>query len=82
MTFIAAGYHSGALNSEGSLFIWGSGSFGELLKPKKILLQHPLDQIYIRGFFGIAVSTKYQKVYTWGNNTYGELGRGNYESAK
>ena len=38
VTFIAAGYHSGALNYEGSLFIWGSGSFGELLKPKKIPL--------------------------------------------
>lgn len=23
-----------------------------------------------------------KKIYTWGNNTYGELGRGSYESSK
>jgi len=25
---IAAGYHSGAIDIEGNLYIWGSGSFG------------------------------------------------------
>ena len=54
---IAAGYHSGALDNEGNLYVWGSGSFGELLKPKKIVLPTPVDQIFIRGFFGVAVSS-------------------------
>ena len=80
---IAAGYHSGALDSQGNLYIWGSGSFGELLKPKKIVLPVPVDQLFIRGFFGaVASTTQDQRVYTWGNNTYGELGSGNYESSK
>ena len=82
ITCIAAGYHSGAIGADGALHIWGSGSFGELLKPKKIVLENPLDQLFIRGFFGVAVSSRLQRVYAWGNNTYGELGRGNYESAK
>jgi X-linked retinitis pigmentosa GTPase regulator len=80
---IAAGYHSGAVDADGNLYIWGSGSFGELLKPKKIVMPSPINQVFIRGFFGVAVSNKnIHKVYTWGNNTYGELGRGNFESAK
>jgi alpha-tubulin suppressor-like RCC1 family protein len=78
ITTIAAGYHSGALDRDGHLYIWGSGSFGELLKPKKISLATPLDKLFIRGFFGVAISSRQQKVYAWGNNTYGELGRGNY----
>lgn len=82
ITTISAGYHSGALDADGSLYIWGSGSFGELLKPKKIVLPTPLDKIFIRGFFGVALSSRHSKVYAWGNNTYGELGRGNYESSK
>ena len=70
---IAAGYHSGALDSEGNLYIWGSGSFGELLKPKKFVLPSGVDQIYIRGFYGVAVSSKRleHRIYVWGNNTYG-----------
>jgi X-linked retinitis pigmentosa GTPase regulator len=69
---IAAGYHSGAVDADGNLYIWGSGSFGELLRPKKILLPTPINQIFIRGFFGVAVANTYQnRVYTWGNNTYG-----------
>lgn len=71
ITAISAGYHSGAIDSEGSLYLWGSGSFGELLKPKKIVLEVPLDKIFIRGFFGIGVSSSQQKVFSWGNNTYG-----------
>ena len=68
---IAAGYHSGALDAEGSLFIWGSGSFGELLKPRKIILETPLDKIFIRGFFGVGISSRLERFYAWGNNTYG-----------
>ena len=46
------------------------------------MLATPLDRLFIRGFFGVALSSRHGKVYAWGNNTYGELGRGNYESAK
>jgi X-linked retinitis pigmentosa GTPase regulator len=30
---IAAGSHSAAVTTDGDLYIWGSGSFGELLQP-------------------------------------------------
>jgi X-linked retinitis pigmentosa GTPase regulator len=80
---VAAGYHSGAIDSNGNLYIWGSGSFGEFLKPKKISLPTPVNYIFIRGFFGVAAETnRYQRVYSWGSNSYGELGCGNLESMK
>jgi hypothetical protein len=55
---IAAGYHSGAIDEAGFLYLWGSGSFGELLKPKKIFLDCQIQSLCIRGFFGLALSTK------------------------
>ncbi len=41
-----------------------------------------MDRLVIRGFFGVALSTRGQRVYAWGNNTYGQLGRGNFDPAK
>ena len=80
---ISAGYHSGAIDQEGNLYIWGSGTFGELLRPKKFVLEYPVDEIYIRGFYGVAISNKGQKhFYVWGNNTFGELACGNFEHSK
>lgn len=52
---VTAGYHSGAIDKFGNLFIWGSGSFGEFLRPKKFVLSVPIKDIAIRGFFGIAI---------------------------
>lgn len=78
---MTAGYHSGAIDEFGNMYIWGSGSFGELLKPKKIILSVPIKDISIRGFFGLAIgeTSRYEnRIYTWGNNTFGELGLGNY----
>lgn len=66
---ITAGYHSGALDYNGNLYLWGSGSFGEYLRPKKYNLGVSLNQISITGFFGLAMGEG--KVFIWGNNTYG-----------
>ncbi len=52
---ISAGYHSAALDYYGNLFIWGSGSFGEFLRPKKFSTGVSLKQVSIRGFFGMAI---------------------------
>ncbi len=71
---VTAGYHSGAIDKFGSLYIWGSGSFGELLRPKKFVLSIPIQDIAIRGFFGIAIghtSKNENRIYSWGNNTFG-----------
>ena len=45
----------------------------------------PIRDIAIRGFFGIAIghtSKNENRIYSWGNNTIGELGLGNYEASK
>jgi alpha-tubulin suppressor-like RCC1 family protein len=63
------------------LYIWGSGSFGELLKPKKYVLSIAIRDVAIRGFFGVAIghtSKNENRIYCWGNNTFGELGLGSY----
>ena len=76
---VTAGYHSGAIDRFGNLYIWGSGSFGELLKPKKFVLPVPIKDIAIRGFFGLAIGQNSRSetyIYSWGNNTQGELGHG------
>lgn len=81
---ITAGYHSGAIDQSGNIYIWGSGSFGEYLKPKKFVLSVPIRDISIRGFFGLAIghNSKYEsRIYTWGNNTFGQLGIGTFEAA-
>lgn len=77
---VTAGYHSGALDKYGNIYVWGSGSFGEYLRPKKFVLETPIRDISIRGFFGIAVSES--RIYAWGNNTFGELGNGSSTAAR
>jgi X-linked retinitis pigmentosa GTPase regulator len=76
---ISAGYHSGAVDKFGNLYIWGSGSFGEYLKPRKYVMQVPIRDVCIRGFFGVALGESAKtgtQLFCWGNNTYGELGNG------
>jgi hypothetical protein len=53
------------------LFLWGSGSFGELLRPKKFIINCPLTLLQIKGFFGIAISESQKRIFIWGNNTHG-----------
>ena len=82
---VSAGYHSGAIDFSGNLYIWGSGSFGQFIRPQKYVLSVPIRDLAIRGFFGLAIghnSRDENRVYTWGNNTFGELGVGNYDAAK
>ena len=71
---VTAGYHSGAIDRYGNLYLWGSGSFGEFLKPKKYVLPIPIKDIAIRGFFGLAIGQNSRNstyVYAWGNNSQG-----------
>lgn len=59
------------------MFLWGSSTFGEYLKPTKIKKPSTLIEFSIGGFFGVAIDNK-KNVYSWGNNNYGELGLGHF----
>jgi alpha-tubulin suppressor-like RCC1 family protein len=67
---VESGYHSGALNDKGDLFLWGSGTFGEYLRPTKVKKPYPFIDLSIGGFFGAAIDNKHN-VYSWGNNNSG-----------
>ena len=80
ITKVAAGHHSAAISDQGELFVWGSGAFGEFLKPKKVRkLPAPIRNLALGGAFGAALDTQ-GHVWTWGNNSSGELGVGDYEA--
>ena len=75
---IAAGTHSGAVDCDGQIYIWGQGVFGKYLSPLKISNRDDLgyfDSISISYGFGVAKS-KHGKVYAWGLNSNGQLGQG------
>ena len=82
-------YHSSAITSEGRLFTWGRNSFGQLgdgttterLVPTEITSQFELNEedaislITLGRAFSLAITTE-GRVFTWGRNSYGELGDG------
>ena len=76
---ISAGHHTAALSFEGELFFWGTGVFGQILKPQRIThMNSKVTDISVGESFGLALD-KHKKLWTWGANTLGELGTGNYE---
>mmetsp|Transcript_34143 Transcript_34143/g.59619 ORF Transcript_34143/g.59619 Transcript_34143/m.59619 type:complete len:940 (-) Transcript_34143:107-2926(-) len=76
---VVCGHHSAALSERGDLYIWGTGVFGEFLTPMRITsISAPVKDIDTGGCFGAAVDI-YGVVWTWGSNTSGELGVGDFE---
>lgn len=75
---IACGYHSAAVSDAGELFVWGSGTFGEYLTPHKMYFQDKVKDVSIGGTFSV-VYLQDRNVYSWGNNTNGELGVNDFE---
>ena len=76
---IACGHHSAALTDKGEIFIWGTGIFGEHLSPIQFTQSNVFFRdIEIGGFFGAAIDDN-KLVWTWGSNTSGELGLGDFE---
>eukprot|EP01022_Parablepharisma_sp_SALTPOND_P018982 TRINITY_DN3178_c0_g1_i1.p1 TRINITY_DN3178_c0_g1~~TRINITY_DN3178_c0_g1_i1.p1 ORF type:complete len:827 (-),score=129.89 TRINITY_DN3178_c0_g1_i1:9584-12064(-) len=76
---ISAGHHTAALSVEGDLYFWGTGVFGETLVPRKVTsITSKVKDLSVGGSFGVALDGN-GKVWTWGANTSGELGVGDYE---
>lgn len=73
--------HSGAVTRDGSLYMWGSNSFGQLgdgtttdcLKPKKVM--SGISQV-IAGHRKTAVIKKDGSLWVWGYNGNNDLGTG------
>ncbi len=77
---VACGHHSAAITGEGKLYIWGTGVFGEFLSPKPVATDDsPIVDLSVGACFGIAIDSK-GNAWTWGSNTSGELGTGDFES--
>lgn len=79
MCYVAAGNFSASVSTENkSLYLWGSGTFGELETPHRVKkVPDPIKTVSIGGDFG-AVLTETQQVYTWGDNPQGQLGTGDF----
>jgi alpha-tubulin suppressor-like RCC1 family protein len=83
---VAAGQSSSAaISAEGVLYTWGSGRWGALglgLSEDDQLLPLPVEALKHEQIVEISIGdshmiaqTKSNKIYTWGRNDYGQLGR-------
>ena len=75
---ISCGHHSAAITHEGNLFIWGTGSFGELLSPTLFPNVRDAEELKLGACFGV-VRDANDNIWTWGTNTSGELATNDYE---
>jgi X-linked retinitis pigmentosa GTPase regulator len=70
---ISSWHYSAAITKRNELYVWGTGIFGESLKPKKITQCDGLfKKIAVGGSFSVLVDNQ-NKGYLWGNsgNSYG-----------
>jgi len=80
ITKISAYNHSAAISSEGDFYLWGTGAFGEYMLPHKItFIPNPVKDICLGSCFGLALDKK-GIIWSYGNNTSGELGLGDFEN--
>ena len=76
---VACGHHSAVISDKGDLYIWGSGIFGEYLQPHKLgNFSLPIVDVSVGGCFGAAIDINHC-IWTWGANSNGELGHGDYK---
>lgn len=72
MKTISAGTFSASIAKEtGSLYLWGTGTFGEFKTPHRVRkIDKRVLQVDIGDCFGIAL-TEENRIYTWGLNENG-----------
>ena len=72
MRFIGANTFSASISEEGSsLFLWGTGTFGEFLTPHRVKkIKGETTQISIGENFGVALNGS-GYLYSWGENQTG-----------
>ena len=76
---VSCGHHSAAVSDRGELYLWGTGSFGEYLIPQPVSnIGVKVADVSVGGSFGAAIDVN-NGLWTWGSNTNGELGVGDYE---
>lgn len=77
MKYIAAGSFSASVSKDtGSLYLWGTGTFGSFKTPHRVKkIEGRVQQVSIGESFGI-VMTEDKDLYTWGQNYNGQLGSG------
>lgn len=71
---VAACKHSAALNKDGLLYLWGTGTFGVLQQPQIVHVQN-FVKVSVMGDQGGALD-RCGNVYVWGRNEHGQLGLG------
>jgi len=69
MSHIAAGSFSSSISQEtGSLYLWGTGSFGEFHSPHRVKrIPERVAQVSLGDKFGVALTCD-RKMYCWGEN--------------
>ncbi len=85
---VAAGFdHSLALKSDGTVWVWGGNSIGQLGDGTNTYKSNPVQIKNLEGIIAIAAEYAHSfalksdgTVWTWGNNTNGQLGDGTYTS--
>jgi alpha-tubulin suppressor-like RCC1 family protein len=82
---VRAGSFSAALNSEQEVILWGTGEFGQVQVPIKLMADglrfRDLALGKGRDSFGAAIDNE-GFLYTWGDNTSGQLGHGDFAPKK
>lgn len=86
VTAISARYsNKAAVTEDGSLYIWGANDYGQLgmssdynahPTPVKVEGLGPVQDVAL-GYSFVLALMKDGTLWTWGNNSYGQLGRGN-----
>lgn len=76
---VKCGSYTAAICERGCLYLWGTGVFGELLSPIRVSsIGVQLKTLDVGTNFGAAVDIE-GGVWTWGSNSSGELGVGDFE---
>jgi len=74
---VRCGHHTAVLSKTGALFFWGTGVFGTFWEPTLVIDQGVIEAS-VGGCFGAYLDCE-GYVWTWGSNSSGELGLGDYE---